>query len=683
MQQDEHEKIIKATQKQIEANQDKEFDRNRWGKLYVKLLGEYFLKYDNENKIIVLCQHLEDINYESWLISFIQLLQEKGWRLNTNNKFTEALVYRKISDIALSILNKKSNKWLFLYTQSLHNIASTLYQKDKIEEAINIEENNRNIIENITDEEILKSIEFMLNESINKDDLNTLASSMWTDSYLKVLSVLSACYSKQNKIDEAIELDEKSLHISESLCFKQEEPFWIKHYLMALGNLSESLTRANKKERAIKLLENALKIVQSIYDKESGYLAEDYARIVNSLSVLLVESAPRRSKEIQSKSEDILSTLYIQNPNRYSDKLLTINTNKISISIDNGNIVNLEQYYEDSIEILANLENIEKKEWIKKNSNDLLIKSYEHFLEGNLEQSIKNLELNRRIIENQYKQNPDYWSKFYVQKLIALAKVLNDNQQNLDAKKFLIEGLNICKKEFYSNPEEWVDIYTKASNNLSTTHKSLTQFNEALVLDKLNLNISYQFYKKDNLKWYRAYYHALMNISDTYYLLKDINESDKYLKQSYDVKAEKLILSPEQFKDEAMQLLKDYDNANKEEDVKELLRSLWYLEEFLKVCKIMYQKDIKWTVPYVEMLNKVAQGYTTCPTPQSGKKIRLYTNESLKIIKPLAKKYPKEWRPIYKNIIKHKRNLQKLLYRTYFVGLVPIIIIIAIIYFIF
>ena len=101
------------------------------------------------------------------------------------------------------------------------------------------------------------------------------------------------------------------------------------------------------------------------------------------------------------------------------------------------------------------------------------------------------------------------------------------------------------------------------------------------------------------------------------------------------------------------------------------------------VLKAMYKKDVKWTASYIEMLNKVAHGYTTCPTPQSGKKIRQYTNESLNIVKPLAKKYPKEWGPVYKNIIKNKRNLQKLLYGTYIIGSIPFIIILVIIYLIF
>lgn len=102
----------------------------------------------------------------------------------------------------------------------------------------------------------------------------------------------------------------------------------------------------------------------------------------------------------------------------------------------------------------------------------------------------------------------------------------------------------------------------------------------------------------------------------------------------------------------------------------------------MKITKILFEKDPKWTVPYIEMLNKVSQCYTTCPTPQSGKKIRIYTKESLKIVKPLAKKYPEQWEQVYQNIKKNKHNMQKLLYGTYIFGSIPIIIIVMILYFI-
>ncbi len=682
----EHKKIIKATQKMVELNQNKEFHSNRWGKLYVRLLGEYFFKYKQEDKTLELCKIINDIKNESWLTNFIQSFQEKGWKHNTNNKFDEAFSYRKLTNLILEILNTKTSEWLYLYVQSLHNLASTLYQKDKIEEAINIEENNINIIENITDEERLKSIKFMkyLNpdlqsEIINKDDLNTLASFLWTDSYLKVLSVLSSCYSVNSNIEEAIKIDKKSLKITESLLFK--DLFWIKHYLTSVGNISESYSHTDDKKKGIKLLEDALLLLENIYDEKSGYLVEDYARMLGNLSILLVESAPIRSKELQDKSYKLLSKMYVQSPDRYSNQLYTANINKISIGIDIGDIDDLEQYYHESIKILNTMENTKKEKWIEQSSDDLLIKSHEYYKEGNLDQSIKYLELNKKIIENEYKQNPDFWAKFYVQKLIALGKVLNDNQQNLDAKKFQMEGLNICKEKFNNNPEEWGDIYTKALNNLSITYHNIKLYNDALQIDILNEKISKELYESNKEKWYMAYYHALMNISSTYSYL-DKNKYEEYRQQYLIIKAEKFIVEPEEFKNEAIKLLQNYDNAYSLGNTQELLKSLYYLENFLEISKILYEKDTKWTAAYVEMLNKVAQGYTTCPTPQSGKKIRQYTNESLKIIKPLVKRYPVQWGPIYKNVIKNKRNLQKLLYGTYIFGSLPFLIIFLILYFI-
>ena len=172
-----------------------------------------------------------------------------------------------------------------------------------------------------------------------------------------------------------------------------------------------------------------------------------------------------------------------------------------------------------------------------------------------------------------------------------------------------------------------------------------------------------------------------MNISSTYSYL-DKNKYEEYRQQYLIIKAEKFIVEPEEFKNEAIKLLQNYDNAYSLGNTQELLKSLYYLENFLEISKILYEKDTKWTAAYVEMLNKVAQGYTTCPTPQSGKKIRQYTNESLKIIKPLVKRYPVQWGPIYKNVIKNKRNLQKLLYGTYIFGSLPFLIIFLILYFI-
>jgi hypothetical protein len=107
-QQKEHEKIIEATQKLILNYQHQEFDSNRWGKIFATLLVEYFFEYEEEIKIKIFCEILLELDNDNWLISFIQFLQEIGWRLNTNNKFNRAFAYRKVINLILSLLNIES-----------------------------------------------------------------------------------------------------------------------------------------------------------------------------------------------------------------------------------------------------------------------------------------------------------------------------------------------------------------------------------------------------------------------------------------------------------------------------------------------------------------------------------------------------------------------------------------------
>ncbi|MDD2384599.1 MAG: DUF4062 domain-containing protein [Sulfurospirillaceae bacterium] len=537
-QQKEHKNIIEATQKLIKKNQDKEFNSNRWGKLYANLLVEYFLKYDKNDIIKKFCKILNNINNDFWLISFIEFFQQMGWRLNTLNKFNEALGHRKLINLILENLYNKSSKWLYLYTQSSHNVASTLYRLNQTIEAIEIEEKNINIIENISDYDSLNSIEFMkylnhhsLKEAKNSVDIKGIASLMWTDSYLKILSVLSSCYSKRNQLDKAIELDKKSCNIAEIFynAPNNNGKFFIKHYLTALNNLSESHYKNNEINDAISLQKKALNIVEQEHDLYSGYLVEDYARILNNLSIYLEYIDPIMSKQFSEKSYALINKLHNLNPQRYLGQLHNINSNKTSIDINNGYLDNYEQYFSDSVKILDSLESIDKENWIEEQSNKLLIKSYEYYKKNDLEQSLKYLKLNKRIIEYVYIEDKKYWAQFYIQQLISLSKVLNDTNQYQEAMLLLKESINICEQCITEN-DEWYDLYTKNMNNLANTYTYLNQKEEAYELNKKNLSISTKLFQKDQQKWFRAYYWALENMASTYFY----NGDDKKEKECKD-----------------------------------------------------------------------------------------------------------------------------------------------------
>jgi len=156
----EHECIIEATQKLILKYQDKEFDSNRWGKLYSVLLGEYYFQYADEDKIKKYCKFITKINDNNLLNLYIDNIQQIGYIYNINNKLKKALLYRKILYLMLSNLNEvnKNGKWLFLFIQISHNLASTNYRLNYIDKAIELEEYNIDIINNTTEKMQINSI---------------------------------------------------------------------------------------------------------------------------------------------------------------------------------------------------------------------------------------------------------------------------------------------------------------------------------------------------------------------------------------------------------------------------------------------------------------------------------------------------------------------------------------------
>jgi hypothetical protein len=532
-----HWSIIKATQKLIEKYQDQEFDSNRWGKLYATLLAEHFLKYGNEEIVLRFCTFVNNMNNnDNWIFLYIENIQKLGQKLNINNKLNISLAYRKIALFTLQSLHNHSIKWSYLYIQASHNIASTYYNQNKIDKSIEIGEKNLSFVKKaISEPSLLLSVQFIIKHTIKNEDITGLALYYWTDSQIKILSVLSSCYSSLYNLEKAIEIDERALELSEHFynSHKDNQFFWRNHYLIALGNLADSLQQNLEFERAIEYQQKALDIVDKEHNKDTGYLMEDYARILNGMSALLANKKPEESKELLNKSHEILSILYHLNPNRYANQLHIINSNKISIGIDNDDIDDLEQYYYQSIKILETMENAEKEKWIEDYSNNLLLKSHDYYKEGNVEQSTKCLILNKRVIEVVFKQYPNSWAKFYIQKLLALGSLLSknkiDNKQLLIAESLQKEGIEICEK-YMTEDDEWYDLYTKNMNNLANTYTYLNKKSESYLLNKKNLEISNMLFQKDQQKWFRAYYCALENMAANYFY----NSNDEKEKECRD-----------------------------------------------------------------------------------------------------------------------------------------------------
>ncbi|RLA84279.1 MAG: hypothetical protein DRG78_01840 [Epsilonproteobacteria bacterium] len=499
-QQEEYENIIKATQQLIEKNQDKEFDSNRWGKLYALLLGEYFFKYKDEDKVKEFCKFISYGGYdENWLLLYIEEIQKTGFLLNLTNKLQKALSYRNIIYFTLKSLYKNSINWSYLYIQSAHNVASTLLKQNKIKESLAIEEENLIFVKKaISEPSLLLSVQPHIRKVIKNADITGLALYYWIDSQIKILFALSSCHLSLDNLKKAIELDKRALELSEHFynLHKDNRFFWRNNYLIALGNLADSLYQNSELDKAIEFQEKCLDILENNYDFTTGYLIEDYARALNSLSIFLLDSNPIKSKKLLEQSHEILSKLFNQNPNRYSVQIHNINSNKISIGLDNKN----------------------------NELNNLLIKFHEEYKDGSKNEAFKLLSAHIKIVKNEYDKDNGYWADKYVRILIIIGEVLSGDSNFEEASKYQEEAYFILSNNFTNNIENWADLYTKALNNLANTYTYLNKKNESYLLNRKNLDISTKLFQSDQQKWFKAYYYALENMASTYMMYGEFNQ---------------------------------------------------------------------------------------------------------------------------------------------------------------
>ena len=533
-QQDEYENIIKAAQKLIEINQDKEFDNNRWGKLYVKLLGEYFFKYKQEDKILELNIQFFKILEENYLNKLIEYAKKTGDILDTNNDLFTAFSYRKISNILLKILQNISNNFIYQYRLSLHETANVLIKLECYEDVLNIENENLTFMENsLLYKRLLKL--YKLKDRFKINLLNTIshASIDWIILFIKTREIISICHIENNNIKKSITIDEKNLKIIDFIYKKLNNlKIWEKYYIQSVNKLVISIYQnsqhmkghiyvdlSNKGfdfTRAISMQNNALKIIDSNLASQTNYLIEEYSDALYNLAVIENKSV-NHSIELLHKSSEIINQLITLNPNRYYKKLLKINSKIIELSQGMNSILQTESIYIENIKVLNKVGKNEIAELIQNWSKELDIQFYHT---KNKKQQLELFLLNKKIIEYVFNLEKQYWAKTYVKRLIALGSLLSkskiDGVQLSMAESIQKESVDTCEK-FMSDDDEWYDLYTININNLANTYLYLNKNDESSQLNIKNLTISRKLFQKDEQKWFRAYYYALESMASTYF----------------------------------------------------------------------------------------------------------------------------------------------------------------------
>ena len=93
-QQNEHESIVEATQELILKYQDKEFDSNRWGKLYILLLIEYYIVYNDKDIIIEYYSDVLQFLDHDIVLEYLKYMgiKQNQFKIDENGKMVNHLV---------------------------------------------------------------------------------------------------------------------------------------------------------------------------------------------------------------------------------------------------------------------------------------------------------------------------------------------------------------------------------------------------------------------------------------------------------------------------------------------------------------------------------------------------------------------------------------------------------------
>lgn len=543
-QQDEHENIIKATRKLIEINQNKEFDSNRWGKLYVKLLGEYYFKYEQEEKILEYNIQLLKKLEKTYLNKLLDYVKKIGDILDMNNELFIAFSYRKISNILLKILQNIFSDFIYQHILSLHETTNILIKLECYDDVLNIENENLTFMENsLLYKRLLKLYKLKNKFKISLINIISFSTINWIILFIKIRENISICHLNKNYIKKSIIIDEKNLKIIDFI-YKKLNNFkiWEKYYIQSVNKLVISIYENSQQmkgniyvdlvnkgfdfSRAISMENKALKIIKSNLNAQTNYLIEEYSDALYNLAVI-ENNHVNHAIELLHKSSELINNLIALNPNRYYIKLLKINSKIIELSHGMNSILRTESIYTANIKVLNKLGKNETDEVIKKWLNELDVQFYHT---KDKKQQLELFLLNKKIIEFVFKLEKKYWAKTYIKRLIALGSLLSKSK--IDDEKFSIgekiqkEAIDICEQFMDENDDEWYELYTKNINNLANTYMYLNKKDESYKLNTKNLEISTKLFKKNQQKWFISYYYALQNMTTTY-MYKGLREKEK------------------------------------------------------------------------------------------------------------------------------------------------------------
>ncbi len=311
----EHESIIKATQTLIEKNQNKSFNENRWGKLYITLGQEWVIRY------YYLSGKLGDPDlgkeyslFEKDFMNFIINLTNNNWiehylkrltGLSNNNFSTQVIVNNsnvlKIDDLTLQFFDKqyflvakdlyeKNEIWFKAYIESVLGYATQPLHMD----------NSPNVVLNI-----LFDAKDELEKKISKDNLKEEI--FIIENYLKILKNILLIYNRTDPdVNELAKVANMYRDVSFDKLYKYDDNDKIKFVCSSLmQTIAIVYNRIGYSKEAFSALENSLHIRTELYENDE-ITVKLYLNTISTFVNIIIKNKEKLEELIKNYQINIL-----------------------------------------------------------------------------------------------------------------------------------------------------------------------------------------------------------------------------------------------------------------------------------------------------------------------------------------------------------------------------------------
>ena len=338
----EHQSIMTATQKLILNNLDRSFYDNRWGRLYIRLVTEYELCYEDEMVLNETAEFITNVENDNWLNEYINFFQVEALGLIKENTVHTFTTYQEIIFSTLFNLYKKNpTLWADEYAKSSSNLSHGYLNLTNIDMAI------------LCAEEAL-NIRLSLYES---------NSEKWKESLLRSLNGLAVPYIMLNRIEEASKLLETAFDIVHK-AYSIDKIKYTLSYLMTLGNSAQISKLLHKYNDSIKIETHMLSIVKELYESYPVEWRKQYVLILQNLGVSYAEiNHLSKSIEILNEALNISEKFYMLKPNEWIERYRDVLHNLAYAYAANGSIIQSQKLLDKCIKVTKTLYDGNPNRW--------------------------------------------------------------------------------------------------------------------------------------------------------------------------------------------------------------------------------------------------------------------------------------------------------------------------------